>query len=848
MTGVQTCALPIYSLGVVLYHLIAGRPPLKADSDLATIEMVRYLDPLPLRKLVPGTSRDIETICAKCLEKRPADRYESVVALAEDVKRYLEDRPIVARPVSVWTRVLKWARRRPAAASLIAVVLIALFSAFLGFWSHNRSIANKNVQIQAALDDVTEQKQKAEDRELSANRFRYAFYANLSQNIFGEGDIGGTMSRLRTVMPGPGEPDFRSFEWFHLWRQCRSTDIAWHPTTEVRSVDVSPQGTHVAGVTASGSIWICDMQSGIDREFGNHNGRAMWLAFRHDGKTMLTATGQRSNARNAPENELKLWEMESGTELKRWTSAATPMACYALAPDGHTVAMAFDGNRVRLFDLETEQDTLSFVVDDSGNNDGAVSLAFSPDQKHLAVGTVNGKLLIRDIAENLEVERRYEHIGPIWSLAYSPDGRCIATGGFDKKLIVWDVDSWESTTIEAHFSPIVSVAFDQQGRLASVDSNRTIRLWDIENTVELATLAAGESSWHDICFVPGRNQLISGGREETESQSKESRRGTVTQWNLDRLPQSDLHGHTNFVQSMALSPDNRQLATASVDRTVRVWDVASGDSLAVLEGHRNTVHAVVYMPDGKTMVSAGTVVNDANQSTSGEICFWDAQTYEKSRETINRPDSVTVYSLAVSHDGRWLAAGDATWKVYIRECESGIEQEWQPGATGEEVRSLAFSPTSSLLAAGLSARGLAGGAIKFLEVTTGEQRSLDKPHTSTVWSLAFDRNGTRLASGSSDRTARIWDVATGKELFRFQSSSGAVRAVGFTSDEKCLAMGNRQQVRLWDLATSEHRFSFTSSSSDIWAIAIASDGSAIAAGGEPGRIRIWRAARTEDVR
>ena len=80
----------IYSLGVVLYHLIAGRPPLKADSDAATIEMVRHLDPLPLRKLVPGTSPDIETICAKCLEKKPVDRYESVVALADDLKRYLE--------------------------------------------------------------------------------------------------------------------------------------------------------------------------------------------------------------------------------------------------------------------------------------------------------------------------------------------------------------------------------------------------------------------------------------------------------------------------------------------------------------------------------------------------------------------------------------------------------------------------------------------------------------------------------------------------------------------------------------------------------------------------------------
>ncbi len=721
---------------------------------------------------------------------------------------------------------------------------MALLSAFLGFWSHNQSITDKNVQIQAALDDVTEQKQKVEERELSANRFRFAFDMSSLQNLITQADAGEFSKRLSRSKPGLGEPDFRSFEWYHLWRRCQSTDSTWSPTTDVRSIDVSPQGRHVAAVTASGKIWIQDLLSGVEREFGNHNGRAMWLAFRRDGKTLLTATGQRSNAQNGPENELKLWDVESGAELKRWTSSAAQMGCYALAPDDHTVAMAFDRNRVRLFDLLAEQETESFIVDEL-QGEWAVSLAFAPDQTNLAIGTINGKLLIRDLAESREVQRYSKHFGPIWSVAYAPDGRHIATGGYDKKVIVWDTDSWDIKTLEAHFGAILAVAFDERGRLASADNNLTIQLWDIENTAEPTTLASGDSAWQAICFVPGRNHLVSGGRQAVDD--SEDRLGVVRLWDLDRLAQSDLRAHSSVVQSMALSADNRRLATASSDRTIHVWDVESGKSLAVLEGHRSAVQAVAYMPDGETIVSAGAVVNDNNQRPSGEICFWDAQTFEKNRATIDRPS--LVYSLAVSNDGRWLASGDAAGVVHIRDMDSGTDQEWQAGATQAEVRSLAFSPIDSQLAAGLSVVGLGREVtVPILDVTTGKVRSLKNAHQSTVWSLAFSRDGTRLASGSSDLYAKIWDVTSGRELSAFRSSSGVVRAVSFTSDEKCLAMGNRQQVSLWDLATSEHRFSFTSSSREIWAMAIASDGSAIAAGGEPGLIRIWRAARPEDVR
>src|SRR5262249_32093719 len=124
-------AADVYSLGAVFYDLLTGSPPLRGTTIVDTLKMVQHRDPLPPRQLQPSIPIDVQTICLKCLSKDPSRRYATAAELADDLRRFLEGRPIAARPTPAWERLWKWARRRPAEA-LLAVVCAAGFVGLVG--------------------------------------------------------------------------------------------------------------------------------------------------------------------------------------------------------------------------------------------------------------------------------------------------------------------------------------------------------------------------------------------------------------------------------------------------------------------------------------------------------------------------------------------------------------------------------------------------------------------------------------------------------------------------------------------------------------------------------------------
>jgi tetratricopeptide (TPR) repeat protein len=149
-------AADVYALGAILYQLLTGRPPFKGETSFDTLRQVLDDEPVPVRRLQPRAPADLETVCLKCLEKEPQRRYASARELAEDLRRFLDCQPVRARPVGLWEKGWKWARRRPAWAALVAVSLLATAALLLG-------VAWHNVQLGQALADARAAQTRADD-------------------------------------------------------------------------------------------------------------------------------------------------------------------------------------------------------------------------------------------------------------------------------------------------------------------------------------------------------------------------------------------------------------------------------------------------------------------------------------------------------------------------------------------------------------------------------------------------------------------------------------------------------------------------------------------------------------
>jgi hypothetical protein len=233
-------AADVYSLGAILYECLTGRPPFRAATPLDTILQVLSSPAVPPAQLNRGVSRDLDTICLKCLHKESSRRYESAQALAEDLRRFVEGSPILARPVSALERAWAWAWRNPTVAGLAAALLLTLMSGLVGvtrLWllaennhqqaEHNLGVAEENRQrAEASLLESNKQRVRAERGELVARQHYYVSNLQLAHQAWKEGHLASMHDLLRRHEPGSGVEDLRGFEWYHLQELPRSGSVS----------------------------------------------------------------------------------------------------------------------------------------------------------------------------------------------------------------------------------------------------------------------------------------------------------------------------------------------------------------------------------------------------------------------------------------------------------------------------------------------------------------------------------------------------------------------------------------------------------------------------------------------
>jgi WD40 repeat protein len=259
---------------------------------------------------------------------------------------------------------------------------------------------------------------------------------------------------------------------------------------------------------------------------------------------------------------------------------------------------------------------------------------------------------------------------------------------------------------------------------------------------------------------------------------------------------ASLKGHTNAVLCLACSPDGKTLASGSMDRTIKLWDVETGKELATLKGHPSYLHTVAFSPDGKTLASA----SDGEHT----IKLWDVETGQESATLKGHTNA--AYTVAFSPDGKTLASGSRDRTIRLWDVKTGKERAILKEFTGGG--SVVYSPDGNTLASGGSntvGTWAAGerNALNFWDVKTG-QKSAGFVETGDVDSVAYSPDGKTLVLGGF--TTTLWNVATGTELFSFDSNHQPTYALAYSPDGKTLAStGKDGTIKLWDVQTLKIR-------------------------------------------
>jgi WD40 repeat protein len=491
----------------------------------------------------------------------------------------------------------------------------------------------------------------------------------------------------------------------------------------------SPDGSRVYSGGDDRSLRVWSTTTGRQlSEYFSHEGAVISVTISRDGKRAVTG---------GADNCATHWDLEKGEEIC-FVSTRHPVRDIALLADGNRCLFA-TAKVDFLWDMRDAQRWTG----PSGPGDAFVTAAILPGDRFVLTGYEDGLLegILIPVRPHMFTETGERpvfsmkiHEGAVRRIRLSPNAQTALTCGADGLAKLWHVKQpiTEIKVYRGHTSHVRRLAMAPDGKhFASCGWDNKTLVWDIQTAKVIATLVGpGHKNVNAAAFSDDNHLVTVGGHDHA-----------VRYWDI--LKARELwhrEDHPDHIDYVAVSRDGKQALTSSKDKTIRTWDLATGNPGRTL-GHTTAITSATYTPDGKSILSA-------SGGSGGSLILWNAQTGKEIRRIEGGADEAII-----SADGRTIVA------------------------TG------AKNTTACLW-----------------EFSTGKKIQTFEGHSGAVVGVDISPDGKRVATASSDHTARVWDAETGKELHRFAGHTGLVWSVRFTLDGKnLLSCGEDQTIRLWPI-------------------------------------------------